>query len=76
MVSSLPCTGGGTHQHIIQHEDPALFGLDNFSPVIVNCLDDVIRSDEVPVSTTQELEVQKDTRDITHLASCKGEGHS
>lgn len=52
-----------------------MFGLDDFSPVVVNRLDDVIGPDEVPVSTAEELEVQKDTREVTHSGFCKGEGN-
>lgn len=54
----LPGGGGGTHQHIAQHEEPAFLGLDDLPPVVVNGFYHVVGPDEVSVSAAEELKSQ------------------
>lgn len=54
----LPGGGGGTHQHVAQHEEPAFLGLDDLPPVVVNGFYHVVGPDEVSVSAAEELKSQ------------------
>lgn len=42
-----PCVGCGTHEHIVEEEEPALLGLDDLPAVVVHRLHHVIRADQV-----------------------------
>ena len=55
-TASLPGADSDAHQHVVQHEQPALFGFRDFPSVVVNGFDHVVGSDEVSVPTAEELE--------------------
>lgn len=59
--ASLPGTDRDAHQHIIEHEQTALFGFDDFPSVIVNGFDHIVGPDEVSVSAAEKLSMQSHT---------------
>lgn len=63
---SLPGTDRGAHQHVVQHEDPAFFGFNNLSSVVVNCFYHIVRSNEVSISTAEKLNIQSNARHSYH----------
>lgn len=45
-----PGADRGAHEHIIEHEEPALLGFHDLTPVIVDSLYHVVRADEVAIA--------------------------
>lgn len=42
-----PGADRGAHEHVVQHEEPALLGFHDLPPVVVDGLYHVVRADEV-----------------------------
>lgn len=60
--ADLPGADRGAHEHVIQHEEPALLGFHDLPPVVVDGFYHVVGADEVATPAAEKLDVQRPPR--------------